>query len=58
MVDIQLKQSKKYIERIEHSGTEAGCEFFATRAKSAINEAMGFHKEWIRRQSNDDKGIG
>lgn len=52
MVDILRKLNADYADLMVRADTEEACEFFRTRANSALSSAVGFRQEWIRRMSD------
>ena len=56
MVDILRKLNADYADLMVRADTEEACEFFRTRANSALSSAVGFRQEWIRRMGDaEDK---
>lgn len=52
-VEILRSLNKDYADLMVRAGTEQASEFFRIRANSALSEAVGFRKEWIRRQKKN-----
>lgn len=53
-VDILRRLNKDYADLMVRADTEEACEFFRTRANSALSSALGFRQEWIRRMKDDE----